>query len=492
MTVPFKNIPANIRVPGFYAEVDPSQANTGTINQRGLIVAQLLAAGTAAAGVPLLSQGPAADRAAFGQGSMAALMVDAWRKNDNFGELWVLPLADDGAAVAATGSLAFTGTATAAGVVSAYIAGVRVQAAVTVGMTAAQVATALGAAIAAINDLPATAVVVSGAVNLTAKNKGPGGNEIDLRLNYFGTAGGEATPAGLGVTVTAMAAGATAPSLTTPFANLGDMPFDFIAFPYTDTTSLNAVKALLDDVTGRWSWDRQVYGGAFAAFRGTVGAITTFGTGRNDPHVSVMGFNDSPTPAWLWAASYAAAAAVSLRADPGLPFKGIPLVGVLAPPIQSRFVLTDRNTLLFDGISTFTVAIDGTVGIELAITTYQQNTFGQPDNSFLKVQTLYLLAFSLRFLATRITSKYARFKLADDGTKFASGANIVTPSIIRADQIAAYRELEAQGIVQNGDAFKAALIVERNPQNRNRIDVLWPGDLINQLDIFALLAQFRL
>ena len=38
MTIPFKNVPSNIRVPLFYAEVDNSRANNATINQRALIV----------------------------------------------------------------------------------------------------------------------------------------------------------------------------------------------------------------------------------------------------------------------------------------------------------------------------------------------------------------------------------------------------------------------------------------------------------------------
>jgi phage tail sheath gpL-like len=64
--------------------------------------------------------------------------------------------------------------------------------------------------------------------------------------------------------------------------------------------------------------------------------------------------------------------------------------------------------------------------------------------------------------------------------------------MIRAELIAQYRELEAAGYVQNADAFKAGLIVEQNATNPNRVDVLWPGTLIAQLRIFAVLAQFRL
>jgi phage tail sheath gpL-like len=205
-----------------------------------------------------------------------------------------------------------------------------------------------------------------------------------------------------------------------------------------------------------------------------------------------MGVYDSPTPTWLWAAANAGAVANSVRADPAQPLQTVVIQGVLAPPLQSRFLLTDRNTLLYDGISTFTVGDDGTVAIENQITTYQKNAAGNADNSYLEVETLFTLAYVLRQMKSVITSKYARSKLAANGTRFGPGANVVTPNLIRADLIAQYRTLEQQGVVQNGDAFKANLIVQQNAQNPNRVDVLWPGTLINQLRIFALLAQFRL
>jgi phage tail sheath gpL-like len=42
------------------------------------------------------------------------------------------------------------------------------------------------------------------------------------------------------------------------------------------------------------------------------------------------------------------------------------------------------------------------------------------------------------------------------------------------------------------EAFRAHLIVQRNADDPNRLDVLFPPDLVNQLRIFAVLAQFRL
>ena len=155
------------------------------------------------------------------------------------------------------------------------------------------------------------------------------------------------------------------------------------------------------------------------------------------------------------------------------------------------FILSERETLLKNGISTYTVN-SGTVQIDRVITTYQKNAYGQADNSYLSVETLYTSAYILRKLRSIITSKYGRHKLADDGTRFGEGQAIVTPKIIRAELITAYDQMEYEGLVENAEEFKKALIVERNQNDRNRVDVLFTPDYVNQLNIFALVNQFRL
>jgi hypothetical protein len=48
------------------------------------------------------------------------------------------------------------------------------------------------------------------------------------------------------------------------------------------------------------------------------------------------------------------------------------------------------------------------------------------------------------------------------------------------------------GLVEDLTNFKRNLLVERDPNDPNRVNVLYPPDLINQLRTFAVLAQFRL
>ncbi|EON4961682.1 phage tail sheath C-terminal domain-containing protein, partial [Escherichia coli] len=61
-----------------------------------------------------------------------------------------------------------------------------------------------------------------------------------------------------------------------------------------------------------------------------------------------------------------------------------------------------------------------------------------------------------------------------------------------AELIARFRTLANNGYVQNADAFAEQVVVERDSDNPNRVNVVWPGRLMNQLRIFAVLSQFRL
>ena len=125
-------------------------------------------------------------------------------------------------------------------------------------------------------------------------------------------------------------------------------------------------------------------------------------------------------------------------------------------------------------------------------TTYQLNLYGQGDDAYELVTTLATLARLLRNQRQAITSKFPRHKLANDGTRFGPGQAIVTPGIIKAELVAQYRQDEYNGLVEDTRAFKKNLLVERDPNNPNRVNVLYPPDLINQLRVFAVLAQFRL
>jgi phage tail sheath gpL-like len=487
MAINFTYYPTSNRVPGIFVEMDPSQANTATVLQRSLILGNMLAAGSAPPNIPFEVSSLAQVQAAVGRGSILCQMAAAYLTADNFGDLWLLPLADNPAGQAAAGTLTVAGPATAPGTLNLYLGGVLVQAPVNLADTATVIAAALVAAIAANPDLAVTAAAAAGVITVTANNAGETGNGVDMRLNYYGQGGGEYTPAGVTVTIAPMSGGTGNPDITGGLANLSDQTFDFILTPYTDTVSLDALETFLNDATGRWSWEQMLYGGAFAAFVGSLGQCTAFGNARNDQHMSVIAYDNSPDPPWIWAAQIGASCAASLRADPGMPLQYIATT-LKAPPVQSRWTIGERNTLLYDGMSTFRVGDDGTVIIERMCTTYQRNLAGAADDSYLDVETMYGLMYVARDLSNYLLTRYARKKLVSDTTPILAGSNCVSAQLIKASTVSEYRALEAGGYVQNSDIFAANIVAEN--AGSGLVKILAPVDLVNQLRQIAILLQF--
>ena len=492
MAIGFSNIPADIRVPLFYAEMDNSAANTASSAMRRLIVAQVNndAAGENIGGLVLVpSLGLA--KSIGGPGSMLAAMYEAWRKVDPVGEVWCLPLQND-EGVAATATVTVTGAATESGLLNLYVGGVRVQATVTAAATPTVAAAALAVKINATEDLPVSAVAAAGVVTLTCKWKGESGNDINLQLNRLGRTNGEVTPAGLTIVLTKMSQGAGVPDQVDALAALGDEPFEFLCVPWTDTNTLDAWKGAMDDSVGRWSWAKQLFGHVYSAKRGTLGTLVAAGQVRNDQHVTIQAMEAGvPQPFWVQSASLAARTAVFISADASRPTQSGSLPGLDPAPASERFTLTERQSLLSYGIATAYYE-GGYVRIQRSITTYQKNAYGQADNSYLDSETMHQSAFIIRRMQSVITSKYGRHKLANDGTRFGAGQPIVTPSTIRGELIAQYTLLELEGHVENAELFAQHLIVERDSNDPNRVNVLFPPDYINGLRVFALLNQFRL
>lgn len=580
MAIPIPNLPSNVRVPLFYASVDPSRANTLQQNDVALLVGQITSAGSLTPPAPISGStnattasgnatlhfaatpagvapgmvvtdttpsvipsgttvvattattvtisanatgagvgsgdsitfttpfAPAAQLGASqnavvglaGAGSQLARLYGYFCKQNPQTTVYVLGLQDDGAAVKASGFIDLSGTATAAGVLSYYIAGSLVPVSVTTAMTAAQIATAIAAAINAATDpvtgdlLPVTAAASQARVTLTAVNGGAVGNAIDIRQNYYGARAGEATPLGLSSIITAMSGGATNPSagLAAALALLPAQAYDFVVHPYSDSSCLNAVQNYFSDVSGQWSPTVQLYGGAFTAALGSFATLQTLGLARNDQHHSIAGIYDCPTDPIALAGAVGGFAALSLSADPSVPARDVPLVGILPPPLKSRFQFSGNNTLLWSGISTLKVEGEQLL-VQRLITTYQTNTFGAPDNSMLSPEKMYTLAGGLRLLRGHVESVYGRAKLADDGTRLPPEANVATPNVVRADLIGFYDSVlvKQKAWFQDTAAFSAGLVVERNATDPDRLDVLWDGIVMDQLNVFAVLAQFR-
>lgn len=491
MAVLFNNIPGNIRVPFFYAEFQPG-GTPYVANARLLLPGIKLTAGLATANAPVYIREGTED-SLFGAGSMLSAMARAARRNAPIQEIWGLPVAELSGGVKATGKITISTSAmsalTRSDVLSVYIAGERVRVGVIVGQTAANVVTNLVAAINALTSMPVTAAVNGTNTNecdLTAKWKGTSGNDILLDLGVMTEEGRLGTDI---ATLTAMASGAGDPDLQTALDALGEDEYDWIASPFADSTNLDRAAALLNDVSGRWSWAHQSYGHYIAPHTGTVSALSTLGNARNDQHLSIFPCRKFRSTPWETIAALGGQVVAHLQVPPELsrPLQTLPLVGIKGPLAKSDVLkLSDRQTLYYDGISGYHVRRDGTVAIDRILTMYQTNAWGDADATYLDIETMAQSMYGIRYLRQKVSNAHPRSALADDNP--AGLPHIVTPRDVRNMLIHGYADLVALGVFEGLDRFAEDLVVERNALDANRVDASLPLDHVNQLRIMAVAA----
>jgi phage tail sheath gpL-like len=577
MPISFNNIPADLKIPLYWVEVDPSQAGIPMIHQPSLLVGICTTLGAAPRDIALAIGTQAQADHAFGPGSELSRLFRTFFANNFANEVWGLPMGEPAGGAAATGTITVANPPTDAGTIHLYIAGQHVPVNIAASDTTAQIASAIASDINNSLDLPVSATAATNVVTLLCRWKGVTGNDIRVDLNYYGTIGGETTPPGLGLnlpggapgtngtgtgsgsgtqlTISAIGSGSIAmgatvagtgipvgtiivsqqsgttggvgvyitnqattaaaasltftgpvgsaqflsggvgvPSFANAINNLGEKNYEYVALPYTDSTSLNIWEQEFgfEDV-GRWGWRRQLYGHIFAARRDTYSNLISFGNTRNSGITSVLGVEmTAPSMVLDYTAAYVAKAQRALINDPARPLQTLSLNTVKIAPLKDRFDTIEMQSLAENGIATQKHGSDNQPMISRETTTYQLNLYGFQDDAYELVTTLATLARLIRNQRYVITSKYPRVKLADDGTRFGPGQAIVTPGIIKGELVAQYSQDMWDGLVENIQAFKANLIVERDPNDPNRANVLYGPDLINQLRIFAVLAQFRL
>ena len=517
MPISFDTIPAQWRMPLYWVEVDPSMAGLPIIRQPALLVGSMIAdpdntdiydtpeaalpagvfPGDAVPNVPKpIGTQAQADRA-YGEGSELASMVRAFLANNFAHELWCLPMAPLAGSTAATGTIKMDTVAIEAGMLHLYIAGHHVGIVIGTTDTVDNIATNLAEAINDDTTLPVIATSATDTVTITAKQRGVNGNDITVQTNYFGKIGGQEYPPGFTLTLPAtgfLTGGSGIPDPQDAIAAMGEHEYDFIALSNTDSNTLFFWKQeMSQEDTGRWGWMRQLYGQLFTAKRDTYSNLILWGETQNSGMLSVMAVEpNSPSPTYEWACAYCAKAARGLTNDPARPLQTLTLNRILPAQAELRFILPELNSLSGVGLATQKTGSDRQPMIMRETTTYQLNLYSQSDDAYELCTTMATLTRLIRNQRHAITTKYPRHKLADDGTRFGAGQKIVTPKVIKAELISQYRIDEFNGLVENVQAFKEHLIVERNNMDPNRLDVLYPPDLVNQLRVFAVVAQFRL
>ncbi len=482
MTVPFNNVPGNTLVPFTWFEFNSGGTPYSGATQL-LLIGQMTNAGSAAPGVPYGPIQSTADAVArFGLGSMLVDMYNAARLQAPTQPIWALPLSDP-AGAAATGSVVFTAPG-AAGTAYLEVQGRLVSWQVNAADTAATICSNAVAALNALN-IPVTAAVDGGTpakMDLTARHLGTMGNFIAVAL----VTNQPNVLAAANATITPMSGGTGVPSLTTPLANCGTMPFDWIAAPYADSVSLPAVAAFLNDQAGRWSSAEELYGHYTSVFAGNLSAQTTLGAGLNFQHYTIVGWQVFRTSPWEHAAALGGAEVANLGTAPqcSVPLQGIVLQGILPPFDRTKWWQTsDRQALYSAGIAACTVNPAGQVVIDRLVTAYKTNAAGAPDATFMDTETMAQGMFALRYLKSAVQTQLSGKAFAADNPFNVS--TIATPASVRNVLVHAYSDLVALGVTQDAASFAQFLVVQQNPANPARCDAYLPLEFVAGLRIFA-------
>ncbi len=483
MTVSFSQIPAALRKPGAYIEIDASGAGLGGDIPAVLIVGQKLASGTAAAGEITLVSSVTDAKAKAGVGSMLAKMVERYRKVDTALDIYMLPYADNAAGVAASSTLTVTASPTAAGTLALYVAGYLVSVGVTAAQTTTGVATAIAAAINADGSLPVTASAAAAVVTLTARHKGPCGNDIDLRLNLYQ----EDTPAGLSLGIAAMSSGTGAPAPGDLAAIIGQRWYRYVALGINDAATLTAWHA---ESQARYKPPVQNGFRGFATFRGDYAATVAYGNSKNYEHLATLALGINPTPTWEAAAIVAAAAAPKMYNSPVQSLEGTPLPGMVC---VSNFDWTQSNSLLFKGMSVLDAARDGSCAISRLISMYQTRSDGSTDDAYLDINTAEAMERVRYEQRMGAIQRFRGSAAAKSNEGYKPGLRITTEDDVRAYLLSLYQNvlMREYGWCQNYDYYKDSLVVEQDPQNPSRFNFKDDPVLLSPFYIIAGRSAFR-
>ncbi|MEN4243889.1 phage tail sheath subtilisin-like domain-containing protein [Serratia marcescens] len=467
-------IPNPTYKPGFYFGFNTTLASRAlaTNDQKLVILAQRTTLPTAAerlTPVNVFSDEEAA--VYFGRGSQAHRMARAAIYANGYLQLAIVGLEDAAAGVAATGSLALSGTATGTGQARLSVCGVTVSASVASGDSAEVVMTALADAINTRQELPVSASVedipaeggsksTGKQITLIARNKGTVGNQVGLTATV--------NAAGLTATLKAMSGGQGDPELDDALAAIFSAGHTLVISPYSDTASLRTLSTHLDKVSGPLEQRGAV---GVTGWNGTLSTGTTLTTAVNAARITMGWYNGSALPNGELAAVYAAI--MASESDPARPLNTLTLPGLDITGQDKWPGRTEQENALSNGLTPFEVS-GSTVQIVRAVSTYVKNAMGVTDRSLMDITIIRSLDYVRLACRTRMTQRFPREKLTD--TRLAR---------IRSELLDVLYALEALEIVENVDALKDQLIVTRNLQDDTRADATIPASIVRGLHVFA-------
>ncbi|WP_026379364.1 phage tail sheath subtilisin-like domain-containing protein [Afifella pfennigii] len=493
----FDEIPYDWLEPGNYLEVTPNYRNAGIFPYpvRAHIVGQKLATGTLAPGQVVEVVRPEQAIALFGEGSIGAEQVAAFRKINKTSPLYVQALADADAAVKASGTFAFAGAVSAAVVLRFRVAGKQVRFTAAATDTLAQMATKLAAAIMAETGLTVTAAAADEVVTVTCRHGGEVGNDIDLRVDVAA----QPLPSGLTVTVTPMSGGSGNPDLQDALDVIENDWFTHIQHPWNDATNMAAFAV---DLARRYQAMSKLDAHGFVGKRGTFGELGTWGELTNSPFLTCAGLSKPKSSSWILSAVCCGLAAVHLTNDPARQLRSLALNGFEGPDPVDQFTETEQELLLRKGVATFDHLSDGTTVVSRMVTTYKESNLGVADRAWLDIMVPATMSRIRYDWSVYVSLLYPRAKLLDDEDSAAfvgrtdesdedAGNSVVTPRRMHASWAARCRLYGNRAWIENVERTVKESQFARSEDDKNRLESRQQVVIVGNLMVLAGSLEFQ-
>ena len=384
--------------------------------------------------VQIFSSEDCGDKGGFG--SMAQRLAKRLFEGSQGVETWLIPQDEAGGAAASAGELDWTGsTGVVAGTIAVYIAGDRYPVNISAAATIEEISDAVVAVINAVKDAPVVAATtaVTFETTITAKSKGPWGDDIDISLNLQED---DATPAGVLVAITDMTGGSGVPDITSALDAMGTTGTDsqnekfFTDFMHgygQDTTTLDAISAYNgagNDFTGNYKKEvhrpfRGLSGDTTADTAG-LSALIAIGDGRKlDRTQSIFPAPGSQNHPEELAAFVVGTAARKNNSRAESSTIDDPMPGFRVGDSSDRWTDDDvnRNLAIAAGICTSQVK-NGVLTIQNLVTFYHPDSVPVESNGYRQYRNISLVAQNIltNVLANFGTEKWHDIVIVDDKT----------------------------------------------------------------------------
>jgi len=478
LSIPITGIGADFRLPGSYAEIIFNQgaASAFAPGREVCFVMPKSSAGTWTVNTRYKVTNEAVASAGAGPGSPLHRGLRKFLRHNKDATVWAVPYAASsggGGLVAATATLALSGSLTSGGTLTLRVAGEEIP----VGFTASHTMTNIGdnvvAAVNAKTHLPVTAANVTGTVTFTAKISGASqGTATIFAINVHA----DTEPLGTGLVTTLsgqLGSGAAgvdgttteATNFQTALAVLDAVRKYYIVTSLTDATSLGHLKTHIVNKSLPKVGLRSV---GIAANRQAGSAAATIATGRNYERLAIAWMENSEHDPCELAAVAAAIIQKEEAVHPAPNFDFYPLNDIVLPHYADADIPTadEQNDAINDGLMPFTTTGVSTY-VVMATTTRSKDATGALDDP--RSLERHRVSVADDFMDEELVEVGLNFRgkrLADD-ERLADGKinpnqverpNLLRPSSFRPHIVK--RMNEKDGItLQNVQASKDSLLV---------------------------------